>query len=77
MEYINLSFESLKKINPNDVIMLIPIGTLEAHGSSLPFGSDIYLAEAFSFLISQKIKSIIMPSIYYSYSGVTKEIYGR
>ncbi|MHB1252831.1 MAG: creatininase family protein [Candidatus Humimicrobiaceae bacterium] len=76
MEYINLSFDSLKKINPNDVTILLPVGTLEVHGPNLPFGSDIYIAEAFSFLIEQKTKSIIMPSIYYGYSGVTKEIYG-
>ncbi|MCL4378661.1 MAG: creatininase family protein [Actinobacteria bacterium] len=76
MEYINLSFEELKKINPNDVIILLPVGSLEVHGPYLPFGSDVYIAEAFSFLIEQKIKSIIMPSIYYSYSGVTKEIHG-
>jgi creatinine amidohydrolase/Fe(II)-dependent formamide hydrolase-like protein len=76
LEYINLSFESLKKINPNDITILLPIGTLEVHGPSLPLGTDIYIAEAFSFLIGQKIESIILPSIYYSYSGVTKKIYG-
>lgn len=76
MEYINLSFESLKKINPSDVIILLPVGTLEVHGPYLPFGSDIYIAEAFSYLIAQKINSLIMPSICYSYSGLTKKIYG-
>ncbi len=76
MEYINLNFGSLKKINPNDIVILLPIGTLEVHGPYFPFGSDVFIAEAFSFLISQKTNSIIMPSIYYSYSGVTKDIYG-
>ncbi len=75
-EYINLSFESLGKIRPRDAIVLLPVGTLEVHGPNLPFGSDIYIAEAFSYLIGQKINSILMPSIYYSYSGVTKEIHG-
>ena len=76
MEYINLNFELLKKINTNDVIVLLPIGTPEVHGPYLPFGTDIYISEAFSYLIEQKIKSIIMPSVYYGYSGVTKKIYG-
>lgn len=75
MEYSNLNFDSINKLNKKEFI-LIPVGSMEVHGPHLPFGSDIYIAEAFAYLIEKKISSIIMPSISYGYANITKNIFG-
>ena len=75
MKYIDLNFDSLKELNKKEFV-LIPIGSIEVHGPNLPFGSDIYIAEAFAYLIGEKTKSIIMPSVSYGHANATKGIFG-
>ena len=75
MEYSDLNFDSINNLNKKEFI-LIPVGSIEVHGPHLPFGSDIYIAEAFAYLIEKKISSIIMPSISYGYANITKNIFG-
>lgn len=76
MKYCELNFEDLKKLDAKKIYILIPVGCIEVHGPNLPLGSDTFLAEAFADLIGKKIESIIMPTISYGYSAITKEIHG-
>jgi len=76
MKYIELNFSDLKKIDVSKKFVLIPVGCLEVHGPNLPFGTDTYMAEAFASLLEKKIDSIIMPTVSFGHSAVTKEIYG-
>ena len=75
MKYSDLNFDSIKKLNKKEFI-LVPVGSIEVHGPNLPMGSDLYIAEAFAYLIEGKIRSIIMPSISYGYANITKNIFG-
>ena len=75
MKYSDLNFDSIKKLNKKEFI-LVPVGSIEVHGPNLPLGSDLYIAEAFAYLIGEKIRSIIMPSISYGYANITKNIFG-
>ena len=75
MKYSDLNFDSIKKLNKKEFI-LVPMGSMEVHGPNLPLGSDLYIAEAFACLIEKKISSIIMPSISYGYANITKNIFG-
>jgi len=54
----------------------LPIGTIEVHGPNLPFATDSYLVEAFASKLKIAIDCIILPSVYYSFAGVTKKIKG-
>ncbi len=76
MKYSELNFSSLKKFDVKEKFVLIPVGCMEVHGPNLPFGTDTYLAEAFVSLLEEKIDSIIMPTVSYGHSAVTKDIYG-
>ena len=75
MKYSDLNFDSIKKLTKKEFV-LVPVGCMEVHGPNLPFGSDIYIAEAFAYLIGEKTKSIIMPSVYYGHANATKSIFG-
>ena len=76
MNYSEINFDILKDIDKKEKYIIIPMGTIEVHGPNLPFGTDIYIAEAFSYELEKKTDSIIMPSVYYSYSGTTLNIDG-
>jgi len=75
MKYSDLNFDSIKKLTKKEFV-LVPVGCMEVHGPNLPLGSDLYIAEAFAYLIGEKTKSIIMPSVSYGYADVTKNIFG-
>ncbi len=51
--------------------LIIPIGTLEAHGPHLPIGTDILIPEIIAESIAEKIKALIAPAIPY---GVTTSL---
>jgi len=76
MKYSEINFDILKNINKKEKYIIIPIGTIEVHGPNLPFATDVYISEAFSYKLEKKINSIVMPSIYYSYAGTTSDIDG-
>ena len=76
MNYSEINFDILKDIDKKEKYVIIPVGTIEVHGPHLPFGTDLYIAEAFSYELGKKIDSIIMPPVYYSYSGTTSNIDG-
>ena len=48
MNYREINFDILKDIDKKKKYIIIPIGTIEVHGPHLPFGTDLYIAEAFS-----------------------------
>lgn len=51
--------------------LIIPIGTLEAHGPHLPLGTDIIIPERIAEKIAERIKALIAPSIPY---GITTSL---
>ncbi len=76
MNYSEINFDILKDMNKKEKYIIFPIGSIEVHGPHLPFGTDLYIAKAFSYELEKKIDSIIMPPVYYSYSGTTLNIDG-
>lgn len=44
-------------------IAILPIGALEQHGSHLPVGTDIIIAEAFSRRMARRLKAYLLPPL--------------
>lgn len=55
---------------------ILPIGSCEQHGPHLPLGTDTLLAEYLAEKISEKVPSVIFPSVEFGYSWVWKELPG-
>jgi len=74
MELKKLSWMEVKNyLNKNIKRFILPIGTIEPHGTHLPLGTDAIIPEELSLKIAEKTNSIVLPTIYY---GVTDSLYG-
>ena len=52
---------------------ILPVGTIEPHGPHLPLGTDAFIPEKIGEILSEKIKAVLLPTIYY---GVTGSLHG-
>lgn len=74
MELKKLSWIEVKNyLNKGIKRFILPVGTIEPHGTHLPLGTDAIIPEELSFKIAEKTNSIVLPTVYY---GVTDSLYG-
>lgn len=74
MELKKLSWIEIKNYLDKGIKrFILPIGTIEPHGTHLPLGTDAIIPEELSLKIAEKTNSIVLPTIYY---GVTDSLYG-
>ncbi|PMP69191.1 MAG: creatininase [Thermodesulfobacterium geofontis] len=74
MEYLtSKEFEKLKKETKT---VIIPIGSIEAHGPHLPLATDLYTIYEICKLVAQKIKVLVAPPLYYGLCRSTKPLAG-
>jgi creatinine amidohydrolase len=48
--------------------VIIPLGSIEQHGTHLPFSTDTMIVEHISKIIAQKKNAFLLPSLYYGVS---------
>lgn len=51
--------------------LIIPVGTIEAHGAHLPLGTDALIPLAIAERIAERVNALVAPPIYY---GVTRSL---
>ena len=72
IKLIYMTYQEVKEhIEKGYTNLIIPIGTLEAHGPHLPIGTDIIIPEKIAEEIAERIKALIAPSIQY---GITTSL---
>ncbi len=55
---------TIDEINESNVdTAILPLGSIEQHGSHLPVGTDYFLAEEMSKLIAEKINAYLLPTL--------------
>lgn len=52
-------------------IGILPIGSIEVHGPSLPYGTDTLIAEAFAQVFARRVVGIAYPSLAYGFCAST------
>lgn len=55
---------------------ILPVGACEQHGTHLPLGTDVFLAEYVSEKIAERVDAVIFPSYNFGYSWVWKDLPG-
>ena len=68
-----LEFE--KEIGKNPMV-IIPVGTVEAHGLHLPLGTDAIIPEKIAAELGERFDAIVAPTIYYGYTRSLKSYKG-
>ncbi len=58
------------KVKSNAVVIL-PIGSTEAHGLHLPLSVDVILSSGFAELLANEVGGVVAPPIVYGYKGET------
>jgi len=72
-EITSKEFEEIKKETKT---VIIPVGSIEAHGPHLPLATDLYTIYEVCKLVANKIKVLIAPPLYYGLCRSTKPLPG-
>lgn len=73
---INLTRDEIKRSLEKYPVVILPLGATEQHGHHLPLGTDIFLAERISSLVSSKTGALVAPTLPFGYSWVWRDIPG-
>lgn len=72
LKIIELSYLDVKNlINEGYRNLIIPVGTIEAHGPHLPLGTDALIPQIIAERIAGDLNALIAPTIYY---GITSSL---
>jgi creatinine amidohydrolase len=63
-----MTWEEIEKSIMEQCILIIPIGSIEQHGPHLPLATDLLNVLRLANLLTEKIKAVIAPPIYYTYT---------
>ncbi len=53
--------------------VILPVGTIEPHGTHLPLGTDAFIPEVIAERVAARTWAVVLPTVYY---GVTKSLHG-
>lgn len=56
--------------------VILPVGTVELHGSHMPAGCDTFISAAFAQRLAEKIDALVAPPEHYSFIGATSNFRG-
>jgi len=72
LKVVELSYPEVKDlIKKGYKTLIIPVGTIEAHGPHLPLGTDALIPEIIAREIADDLKALIAPTIFY---GITSSL---
>lgn len=71
-----LSAKEFNYLKEKTKTVIIPVGSIEAHGPHLPLATDLYTIYEICKLVCKKINVLVAPPIYYGVCRSTKNIPG-
>lgn len=70
MRWEDLTSPTIGALDRDRTVVVLPIGSVEQHGSHMPVGTDTYLAQAVSLAAMERLNDVIvMPSPWYGFSA--------
>lgn len=77
----NLTWKEAGKAITGDVVLILPIGSTEAHGPHLPLATDVIISEEMSRRAAEKLKAqgvetLVLPAIAYSVTDFSADFPG-
>jgi|GEM_PF-3715309 len=65
--YLELSYKEIEKKAEENSFVFVPLGAIQAHGTALPVGTDVFIPEELCKKAAQKVKGVVSPSLFLSY----------
>jgi len=73
----NLKSPDIEKLDKDGIIVVIPLGSIEAHGPHLPIGADSIIAEHFAKKVCSELdNTIVAPTIQYAFNLINYDYSG-
>jgi len=71
-----ITSEEFERLKEKVKTVIIPVGSIEAHGPHLPLATDLYTIYEVCKVIAQKIPVLVAPPVYYGLCRSTKPLPG-
>ncbi len=72
----NLSWKQAEIAFQEKPVILIPVGSTEAHGPHLPLGADSMVAEETAIRAAAQAPALVVPTIWYGYAAMWRNFAG-
>lgn len=72
----SISAYEFEKLKEQTKTVIIPVGSIEAHGKHLPLATDLYTIYEVCKLLVEKVKVVIAPPLYYGLCRSTRPLSG-
>jgi creatinine amidohydrolase len=81
IEFQNLTWKEAGEALARGVVVILPIGSTEAHGPHLPLATDVIISEEMSLRAAEKLRGLgveafVLPSITYSVTDFSSDFAG-
>lgn len=81
ISYQNQTWKEVREAMTRGVVVILPVGSTEAHGPHLPLATDVIISEEMSLraadkLTAQGIETMVLPAISYSVTDFSNDFAG-
>jgi creatinine amidohydrolase len=66
LKITNLTWKEFADIN-REMVVILPVGSIEQHGLHLPIGNDTIVASKFAEKVAERINALVLPEISYGF----------
>lgn len=71
VQMLEMNWQDFRDKIKNNAVVILPVGSTEAHGLHLPLGVDVITCTGFAELLAKAIGGVVAPPIVYGYKGET------
>ncbi|MFH1470401.1 MAG: creatininase family protein [Candidatus Micrarchaeota archaeon] len=76
MQYASLSWEEAEKASKKDLVVILPVGAVEAHGRHLPLDVDSLIPGELAKEVADKTGALVLPTFHYGHCFSLREYAG-
>ena len=64
-----MTWQEFKEAVLKNIIIILPVGSVEQHGPHLPLGTDTYIPLEIAKKVAEKVNAIVAPPLFYGYKS--------
>ena len=76
MKWEELTSKDVEEVDKENTVVVLPIGSIEVHGSHLPLGTDTMVIYHIALKAAEEEGAVVLPPLYYAYVPENKHFPG-